>query len=152
MADPTFDTAAAHRYFSADCFNKAWDLIEKPSRTPEEDEEMIRLNHASTWHWTQREDCESRNLSIGYWQASRIQAILGHADAARRYGELSLKHGQGEPAFFLGYAYEALARAEMTAGNGDLARKHLAEAERLARAVTDPEEKKLLLDDLKTIG
>jgi hypothetical protein len=152
MANPTFDVAAAHRYFSADCFNKAWSLIEKPSRTPEEEEEMVRLNQASIWHWTQREDCKSRNLSIGYWQTSRIQAILGRADAARHYGEVCLKYSKDEPAFFLGYAHEALARAEKIAGNTDLAGKHLAEARRLAGAVTDPEERKLLVTDLDAIG
>jgi hypothetical protein len=31
-----FDLAAAHKYFSAHCFNAAWDLIEKKDRTPAE--------------------------------------------------------------------------------------------------------------------
>ena len=30
---PAFDLAAAHKYFAADCFNKAWDLLEKQERT-----------------------------------------------------------------------------------------------------------------------
>lgn len=47
---PDFDMDAAHRYFSAGCFNRAWDLMEKSSRTPEEDEQMIRLALASHWH------------------------------------------------------------------------------------------------------
>jgi hypothetical protein len=65
MTQPqSFDLAAAHRFFSADCFNKAWELIEKPDRTQEEDEAMIRLNQASLWHWSQREECASRNMSI----------------------------------------------------------------------------------------
>ncbi len=34
---PDFDVVAAHKHFSASCFNKAWDLIEKKNRTPEED-------------------------------------------------------------------------------------------------------------------
>jgi hypothetical protein len=147
----SFDAAAAHRFFAADCFNKAWELLEKRERTPEEDEEMIRLNQASMWHWSQREDCTGQNLSIGYWQASRIQAVLGRADEARRYGQLCLQYSRQEPPFFLAYAYEALARAEKVAGNESLAEQYQAEAMRLAEAVTDPEDKKLLLDDLKTI-
>jgi hypothetical protein len=55
-----FDRTAAHRYFSANCFNKAWTLIDKEDRTPEEDQQMIRLNQASIWHWTQREDCTDK--------------------------------------------------------------------------------------------
>ena len=53
--DP-FDPAGAHKVFSAEAFNSAWDLIEKADRTPEDDELMISLAHASAWHWTQRED------------------------------------------------------------------------------------------------
>ena len=119
---PSFDLKAAHRYFAADCFNNAWTLIEKPDRTPEEDEQMLRLNQASMWHWTQREDCTNRSLSIGYWQASRIHALLGRAAEARHYGELSLKYGSEEPPFFRGYAHEALARAEAKAGDRAAAR------------------------------
>jgi hypothetical protein len=37
------DMDKAHRYFAADCFNKAWELIEKPDRTPDDDERMLRL-------------------------------------------------------------------------------------------------------------
>src|SRR5689334_594907 len=107
--EPNFDTRKAHRYFSAHCFNQAWDLIEKTDRTPTEDEQMIRLNQASIWHWTQRDDCKKSNMSIGYWQASRIHAILGRAEEARRYGQLCLEHTDQESAFLLAYAYEALA-------------------------------------------
>lgn len=150
-AQPEFDVQAAHRYFSAACFNQAWELIEKPDRTPAEDEEMIRLNLASMWHWTQRADVTARNLSVGYWQASRIYALLGQADNARRYGQLSLDAGQGEAPFFVAYAYEALARAEAVAGNRAEAERYLAEAHRLAEAVAEADEHKLLLDDLGTI-
>lgn len=149
--DPNFDLGKAHRYFAATCFNKAWDLIEKPDRTPEEDEQMIRLSQASIWHWTQREDCKSENMSIGYWQASRIHAILGRADDARRYGRLCLEHAPQDSPFLLAYAHEALARAEKAAGDPALAKKHCAEAEALTKKVIDLEERNLLLNDLKTL-
>ena len=59
---PDFDLTAAHKFFSTHCFNKAWYLIDQPSRTPEEDEEMIRLSLASAWHWKQRDDCTQKDL------------------------------------------------------------------------------------------
>jgi len=148
---PEFDTAKAHRYFAVTCFNKTWDLIDKSDRTAEENEEMIRLTHASIWHWTQREDCKSTNLSIGYWQASRVYALAGRIEDARRYGELCLKHSHQEVPFYLGYAYEALARAEKLAGNKELAAKHLAEAYRLAHQVEEADERKFLMDDLNSL-
>lgn len=143
-----FDVKAGHRYFSAHCFNSAWDLIDKTDRTSEESELMIQLNQASLWHWSQREDCTDQNRSIGYWQASRIRALLGHVDEARRSAQLCLRYSQQLEPFYLGYAYEALARAEHVAGNASGAAEYLAEARRLAGLVTDKDEKKLLLDDL----
>ncbi len=149
--DPGFDVHLAHKYFSADCFNRAWQLIEKPGRTPEEDEEMTRLCQASIWHWTQRPDCTARNMSIGYWQASRILAILGRAEEARRYARLCLEHSRKETPFFVAYGHEALARAEKAAGNHEQAGVHRAEAFRLAGMIDDLEDRTLVLEDLKSL-
>jgi len=152
MPKPEFDTVAAHKYFSAGCFNRAWDLIDKADRTPEEDQAMISLAHASLWHWTQRDDCTRTNRSIGYWQASRIYALLGQADNARRYGQLSLDYSEGAEPFYIGFAYEALARAESLAGDKAKSEEYLGLAKKLANSVTDAESKKMLLDDLATIA
>ena len=149
--EPNFDLTAAHRYFSADCFNKAWRLIEKPTRTPAEDEEMIGFSQASVWHWTQREDCQRANMAIGYWQLSRVYAIAGRPAEARRYGELCLEHGRPESPFLHAYAYEALARAERAAGDGGRAEHYRTEALRLAEDVADLEERDMILRDLKTL-
>ncbi len=43
---PEFDRAAAHQYFSAECFNKPWGLIDKVERPPAEDQQMIRMSQA----------------------------------------------------------------------------------------------------------
>jgi hypothetical protein len=55
---------------------------------------MLHCAFAGLWHWTQRLDCTATNRSIGYWQISRIYALLGQADNAHRYGELCLKASQ----------------------------------------------------------
>jgi tetratricopeptide (TPR) repeat protein len=151
---PEFDLQAAHRYFSAQCFNQAWELIDKPSRTPAEDEQMIRLSMCSHWHWTQRQDVTADNLSVGYWQTSRIYALLGQVEQARHYAQLCLEASQGEGVlpFALGYAYEALARAAMIAGDQQRMEQYLAEARRVSERMVDAEAKKMLLDDLTTIG
>jgi hypothetical protein len=149
-----FDVVAAHRYFSVECFNKAWDLLDRPSRTPAEDEEMLHLGLASLWHWTQRPDCTATNRSVSYWQVSRIYAVLGQAGNARRYGELCLGVSQGEgiPPFYLGYAYEALVRAEKVAGNRDKMAEYLQAACQVAETVPDAEARQMLQNDLATIG
>jgi hypothetical protein len=147
---PDFDTADAHKYFSVQCFNQAWDLIEKEDRTADEDEEMVCLTLASAWHWAQRPDCTPVNKSVGYWQTSHIYAILGQAGNAHRYAQLCLTASQGEniPPFYLGYAYEALARAEKAAGNQGKMDEYLGEAYHTAGQVKKDDDRKLLMDDL----
>ena len=80
---------------------------------------MLRLSRQPR-HWTQRPDCTSTNLSIGYWQTARIYALLGQAENARRYAQMCFEVSQqpGVKPFFLAYAYEALAQAEAAAGEG----------------------------------
>jgi hypothetical protein len=149
---PDFDVDSAHRYFSANCFNLAWNLIEKVGRTSEDDRQMILLNQASIWHWTQRPDGTSKNLSIGYWQASRIQALLGRAAEAQYFGELCLAQSDGLSPFYVAYAYEALARAAKIAGDNDLVQKHLATARKLAAEVRDTESRQALTADLDSLS
>ena len=151
MANPDFDQAAAHKYFAADCFNKAWELIDKEERTADDDEAMIRLNQASMWHWTQREDCTDKNLSIGYWQASRIYAILGQADNALHYGQLALDYSHEAGAFYRAYGHEALARAQRVAGNAGQVEEQLRAARALVAEIDDPGDREMLESDLKTI-
>lgn len=146
---PEIDLEQAHRHFAAYCFNTAWDFIRKTDRTPEEDEQMIRLAHASVWHWTQRPDCSDRTLSIGYWQLSRVYALVGDASTARRYGELCLLKSD-EP-FYVGYAHEALARAASVAGDTAKAREHLDEARRQAESIRNAEHRQWLEKDLETV-
>src|SRR5689334_14196119 len=116
---PTFDLSAAHQFFAARCFNNSWQLIDKPGRTVEEDEQLIALGQPSLWHWAQRSDCSAKNLSIAHWLLSRIYAVVGDVVQARRYAESCLRISErGEVApMFLGYAYEALARAAQLAAD-----------------------------------
>jgi hypothetical protein len=148
------DREAAHKYFSADCFNRVWGLLEKSSRSPQEDQQMVQLCLASVWHWTERDDCTETNMSIGYWQASRVYATIGLPDEARRYGQLCLEASKGPDIlpFYRGYAYEALARAEAAAGNEAKAREHLAESRRIAERLPNPDAKDQLLADLDALA
>ena len=148
---PTFDLAAAHKYFAADCFNKAWDLIEKPERTAEEDRLMVALNQASVFHWLNRPDCTSENLSVGFWQASRIQALLGRAAEAQRHAETCLSYSQDLEPFYLGYAYEALARAAFLGQDSAKATEHLKKARSHAARIEKKDHQTMLLKDLDSL-
>ncbi len=152
MSDkPDFDPAVVHRYFSATCFNKTWEFIDNPTRTPEEDMVMLQTSMASLWHWSQREDATPQNLSVGNWLISRVYALLRQADNARKYAEVSLKLAEGLNPFFVAFAYEALARAEMVAGNKAKMNEYLEKARALAEKVEDEENKQVLAGDLESI-
>ena len=149
--EPGFDVAAAHKYFAAHCFNAAWDLIEKSDRTPADDRRMVALNQASILHWLHRDDCSDERLSVGYWQASRIQALLGNAPEALRQAQVCLEYSGALAPFYQGYAHEALARAHALAGDPALARSHLDTALELAAKIGKKDDRELLLADLRAL-
>ena len=154
MADqPEFDVVAAHRHFSTQCYNDAFDLSDKRDRDSDDDARMLHLSMASLWHWSQRADCTPTNLSIGYWQVARIYALLGQVDNARRYGLscAEVSRTEGVEPFYLGFAYEALARAEAVAGDSAKRDGYLREAYAITERITNEEYKQMLVNDLRTI-
>jgi hypothetical protein len=148
---PTFDLIAAHRYFAAECFNRTWDWIDKPARSADEDNQMLMSAFASLWHWYQRPDCTRQNLSVGYWQLSRVYALLKQPGPAMQYATRCLEYSQGEPPFYAAYAYEAVARAEAVAGNFAQTREAIAQARALSDQMADAESKQVFLADLNNI-
>ncbi|HAV77086.1 MAG TPA: hypothetical protein DCX53_07015 [Anaerolineae bacterium] len=153
MADMLiFDAQQAHKYFSTDCFTKTWSSMDKDgTRSNEENMEMLHTAIASLWHWTQREDVTPENLSVGYWQVSRVYCLIRQPHNARRYGLFSLEWTKDISPFFKGYAYETLARAEMIANNRVIMKVYLEKARGVLDAIANKEEKKLLIKDLETI-
>lgn len=147
-----FDVEAAHKYFAAHCFNQAWDLIEKNHRSTDEDLLMVALNQASLYHWSQCPDYNDQHRSVGYWQASRIQSILGNSTEAQRYAEICLSYSHDLEPFYIGYAFEALARAAKIAGDNSKYREYLAAAEEKVKTISSKEERELLEKDLEDLN
>ena len=145
---PPFDLATAHRWFSADYFNRTWGFLDKVDRTCDDDQAMLSLAHASLAHWLERGDATPQNLSVGYWLLSRVYAVLELGELAHRYGILSLHSAEGEPAFYRAYAHEAIARAARVTENEERFREHFAKAKALLAEISDPEERALLEPDL----
>ena len=142
-----------HRRFSTECFNDCWALIDKKDRSPQDVEDMILCSSASMWHWKKRTDCKPLNMSVGYRQLSRVYAVTGQYDMAKLFGRKCLKTAiDGRlSAFYLGYAYEALARAEIGLGDFGAAAGYLDKAEAQLADVTDAKEKGWLRSDLAAL-
>ncbi len=151
-ADSDLDLAEAHRYFARHCFNAAWDLIEKKDRTAAEDRLMVALSQASIYHWLNRPDVTDKNLSIGYWQASRIQSLVGSSEEARRCAETCFEFSRDLEPFYQAYAYEALARASQGIGDDRAVADYLKKAWDLTQAVKDEKARKALEADLANLG
>ncbi|HVO03206.1 MAG TPA: hypothetical protein VMT54_13460 [Candidatus Cybelea sp.] len=152
MNKPEFDIAEAHRYFAAHCFNAAWDLIEKRDRTEADDRLMVALAQASIYHWLNRPDVADKNLAIGYWQASRVHALVGAPEEAKRCAEICLAFSRDLEPFHQAYAHEALARAARVLGDHRGAAAYLKNAWNFAKAVQDEKARRSLETDLESLG
>jgi hypothetical protein len=142
------------RTLAAELFNAVWRLLEKPDRTPDEDDEMLHAAHASRYHWIR---AGTRvNAARGEWQCSRVYAVLGRPEPAlhhaRRCLELCESVVDDLDEFDLPFAYEALARAYAVAGDEEQARHWLARARAAGEAVSDEDDRALLEADLGTIA
>jgi hypothetical protein len=147
------DITLGHKKFAAAAFNHAWDFIDLKVRTDEEVRQMLDAAHASSWHWRHRDDATPQNRSIADWQLSRVHALAGNGAIALDYGNLSLvTASESGLSFYIGYAYEAIARANWVLGNLDDARAALAAANESLDQIPDEDEKAILRPDLEDIA
>jgi hypothetical protein len=148
----TTTDAAPHRQWAIDLFNLVWTLLETPNRTAADSERMLHAAHASRYH--SGVVGTGKQWAIGEWQISRVYAVLNRAEPAWHHGqralELAQEHAIGP--FYVGYGYEALARAHAVAGNRAESQRFLDLARKQLPAVTDEEERKMLADDLAAVA
>ncbi|HEX38333.1 MAG TPA: hypothetical protein ENG70_05735 [Candidatus Cloacimonetes bacterium] len=109
--EKTYTIEQAHQIFAVDFFNKTWDFIEKEDRTPEEDETMLNLAHASLMHWAMVG--QPINVQRGEWMVANVYTILGRPVAALHHAQncLDLTNKFDFKDFDLAFAYEIYARA-----------------------------------------
>jgi DNA-binding transcriptional MerR regulator len=146
---------ATHRQLAKDLFNHTWTLIEKPDRTPEEQDAMVHATHASAWHWS-RGGGTLANAARGEWQVSRVYATLGrgepalwHAGRALELAEAAAHAGVADD-WDVPAALEGLARAQAVAGNRAAAVETRARARQALDAIADPEDRRVIEGDLET--
>lgn len=87
-------TAQAHRGLAKQTFNKTWDLIELPDRSPEQ------------------------NRAISDWQVARVAGLLGHGDLALAFAISAFERVEagGTEDWVRASVLEGLARAHAAAG------------------------------------
>jgi hypothetical protein len=144
-------TPQEHRKFAVSCFNKAWDLLEKNDRTPEEDMEMVHLTHASRYHWGQIG--EPIYFARGDWQISRVYAELGFGVMAFKYAKscLDLCEANDIDDIDLAFAYEALARASAVSGDRANARGYIELAEIYGQSIAQEADRQVFFEEIRSI-
>jgi DNA-binding transcriptional MerR regulator len=143
--------AEDERRLAARLFNGVWDLLETEDRSPEDDDRMLHMAHASRHHWGQVGT--PTHLARGEWQCSRVYAALRRPEPCLHHAQRVLDICEAEriDAFDFAFAYEALARGHAIAGDLETARVMTERALTAGEKITDDEERKLLLSDLETI-
>jgi hypothetical protein len=143
-----------HRRLGIDLFNKTWTLMEKEDRTQEETDEMLHCAHASAYHWLHAGTAANRARSE--WQCSRVYTVLGRAEPALYHARRCLEICEANPDALedwdLPFAYEALARAYLTAGAPEEAAAAEARARELGTAIGGEKDREIFESDLATLS
>jgi hypothetical protein len=141
----------SEKRLAGNLFNQAWDLLDKPERSPSEDLLMISRAHASLYHWIQVGTAV--NEARGYWQVSRVYATLKWPQPALIHAERSLaiclEHDIGD--FDLAFGYEAVARALFLDGRKSEGEKYFELGLQSARKISNPEEREHFMKELNSI-
>ena len=143
---------AEQRELAATIFNHVWDLLEKPDRGTDDDDEMLHGAHASRYFWGLAG--EPVYWARGEWQCSRVYAVLGRFEPALHHAgrclELAIKHGLGP--FDTGVAHEAIARSYRIVGDKAKVVGHVALGQAEAAKITDAEDRAILTADLASLA
>lgn len=137
-----------HRTFAPRAFNHAWSILDLDEPTRAEEEDMLASTFAQRYHWYAVGN--PRQRAIADWQVSRVAVVLGMADLAKRFGELSLAECRANDldAFVTGFAHEAIARAAAEVDDIETFTDHLEAARQMLAEIEDPEERDTLEADL----
>ena len=138
------DDTATMKTLAAAAHGEAWQLLDKPERTPAEDEAMIGAAHKSLHLWERVGTFVEAQR--GNWLVARAYLAAGLAEPAlefaRRTMEITSKHRDELKDFDLAFAKEIAARAWAMAGNKTRAAAHHADARKLGEAIADAEDRK----------
>lgn len=140
-----------HRKFAVGLFNLVWSLLDKKDRSKEDDYKMVHAAHASRFHWG--EIGAPLHFERGEWQVSRVYSVLKRSEPAlhhaKRCLEICKENGIGD--FDIAFAYEAMARAQATAGKKEECQKYIQLAKGAGEQITKKEDKDYFLGELKTV-
>ncbi len=131
--------------------NRAWTLAEMPTRTRQEDEEMLHAAHASAYLWSTVGN--ERNAAMADLLLGQVHSLLGNAVLAERFVKSAsgFFSSAGSAPWELAMAHAVAANAAHCNGNAASHQREYAAAHSAIEAITNAEEKAILLATLRVI-
>ena len=150
------DELQAHKVFSGDLYNLAWELLDKgKERTELEDEEMLFASYGSAYHWHKLkgaidEDRWKQSRPIAHDQLSRVNVELGNYEMALYHASRALYwcEKSGIRDLWLAFAYERLAVANHHLGLISERDKYLKAAEEAAKGIIIEQDRNYYMGEL----
>ncbi len=136
------EDGTAQRSLAVACFNRVWELLDAPDRTPEQTDEMVDAAHASRHLW--RGIGGVQEAVVGEWQVSRAYGAAALPEESLRHAHLALALVTGEGTveqWVVASVFEGMARALAVAGRHEDARAWVSRAREQAAAIADPEDR-----------
>jgi DNA-binding transcriptional MerR regulator len=149
--------ADTHRRLGKELYNHTWTLIETADRGPEHVDEMVAAAHASAYHWSKGGGTLA-NAARSQWQIARVYATLDRGEPALWHAARCLELAEAATAagvaddWDIAAALEALARAQVVAGDRANAASTAIRARAALATIADPEDRQLIEQDLDSLG
>lgn len=145
----TLTLEEAHRHFAKSINGRVWELLQKTSRSQDDDDEMLHAAHACAYHWKFVGNAVHRQR--GEWLISHVHVVLGHANEALRHAERSFEITQSNKDlmhdFDIAYAFEGIARAQAMLGDEKIAKEFYGLAQQAGNAIADDEDRTIFMSD-----
>lgn len=151
--DPT-EIRRFHRWFAVECNNRAWDLAALPSRTADQDREMLLTAFASAYHWS--EVGEPVNFMRGDMLLACVHSLLGRGEQGLHYARRCLEFCEAGATkaqaadWDVAFAHLQMSLAGHAVGDGELHALHHARAAALGRAL-DEEDRKIFEEEFARV-
>ena len=144
-------TDQAHTELAKQLFNQAWELIELPDRTPDQDRLMLVTACASWLHWDAIGTEERR--AVADWQIAHVASLLGYGDLALAHAGTALHRTESGdlPDWMRASALEGLARAHAAAGHKAERDSYLRRATDALAAIAEDDERELIASQIATV-
>ncbi len=149
-------TAEEQKKLAIELHKETWSLIDKETRTEDENIAMIHTAHACQYHWTQVG--KPVNIQRGEWLLSKVYWLLSMGESALVHAErcwlltnqyeFQLNTEAGFVDFDLAYANEIVYHAKKLNNHTD-AHLYFEEAENLGKRIADEEDRNWFFGDLE---